>query len=125
MNISTLGVNIRSLREKKGWSLNKLKEECEIGYATLHDIENGKSQNLNSNNLEKVAKALETTVDELLNLETIEYHVSDIADTLDTVFESDELRLDGQKLNDYESKFLKDFFKAGIDRIRKKRDESK
>ncbi|MDS0527847.1 helix-turn-helix domain-containing protein [Clostridium sp. SHJSY1] len=125
MNISTLGLNIKTLREKKGLSLNKLKEECGIGYATLHDIENGKSQNLNSNNLEKVAKALDTTVDELLNLETIEHTVSDIADTLDAIFKSDELKLDGIELNEYESDFLKDFFKAGIERIRKKRDESK
>lgn len=125
MNISTLGLNIRALREKKGWSLNKLKEECGISYATLHDIENGKSQNLNSKNLEIVAKALSATVDELLNIESIEYVVDDISDTLDAIFESDELKLDGIELNEYESEFLKDFFKAGINRIREKRVESK
>lgn len=125
MNISTLGLNIRALREKKGWSLNKLKEECGISYATLHDIENGKSQNLNSKNLEIVAKALGATVDELLNIESIEYVVGDISDTLDAIFESDELKLDGVELSEYESEFLKDFFKAGINRIREKRVESK
>ncbi|WP_445440973.1 helix-turn-helix domain-containing protein [Clostridium beijerinckii] len=125
MSISTLGLNIRALREKKGWSLNKLKEECGISYATLHDIENGKSQNLNSKNLEIVAKALSATVDELLNIESIEYVVDDISDTLDAIFESDELKLDGIALNEYESEFLKDFFKAGINRIREKRVESK
>lgn len=121
--ISTLGINIKTLREKKGLSLNKLKEESGIGYATLHDIENGKSQSLNSNNLEKVAKALDTTIDELLDIESIEYAVSDIADTIDIIFESDELKLDGIDLNNYETEFLKDFFIAGIERIRKKRDE--
>jgi transcriptional regulator with XRE-family HTH domain len=125
MSISTLGLNIRALREKKGWSLNKLKEECGISYATLHDIENGKSQNLNSKNLEIVAKALSATVDELLNIESVEYVVDDISDTLDAIFESDELKLDGIKLNGYEAEFLKDFFKAGIHRIREKRVESK
>lgn len=124
MEISSLGINIKILREKKGWSLNKLKEESTIGYATLHDIENGKSQSLNSSNLEKVARALDTTVDELLNIESIEVIVDDISETVEAIFQSEELKLDGIKLNDYESEFLKDFFIAGIDRIRKKRDEN-
>lgn len=123
MEISSLGLNIKTLREKKGWNLNKLKEESGLGYATLHDIEHGKSQTLNSNNLEKVARALDTTSDILLNVESVEYVVSDIADTLDAIFESDELKLDDVELNVYESEFLKDFFKAGIDRIRRKRVE--
>lgn len=125
MSASTLGLNIKTLREKKGWSLNKLKEESGLGYATLHDIENGKSQTLNSNNLEKVARSLDTTVDELLNIESIEYVVSDISDTLDAIFESDELKLDDIELDEYESEFLRDFFKAGIDRMRKRRVENK
>jgi len=125
MEVSALGLNIKTLREKKGWNLNKLKEESGLGYATLHDIEHGKSQTLNSNNLEKVARALDTTSDILLNVESVEYVVSDIADTVDAIFESDELKLDDIELNEYESEFLKDFFKAGIDRIRRKRVENK
>lgn len=125
MEISTLGSNIRELREKKRWSLNKLKEESGIGYATLHDIENGKSQSLNSNNLEKVAKALDSTVDELLNIESVEYTVRDITDTVDMIFESDELELDDRILTDTEKELLKDFFISGIENIRRKRSEIK
>ncbi|RFM19050.1 XRE family transcriptional regulator [Clostridium botulinum] len=44
MGISELGLNIKKIRAQKGWSLSKLKQESGVGYATLHDIENGKSQ---------------------------------------------------------------------------------
>jgi transcriptional regulator with XRE-family HTH domain len=125
MEITTLGINIRTLREKKGWSLKKLKEISGVGYSTLHDIESGKSQNITSTNLEKVAKALDTTSDDLLDIESVELVVGDISETVDAIFESDELKLDGINLSDYETEFLKDFFIAGIERIRKKRVEQK
>jgi transcriptional regulator with XRE-family HTH domain len=125
MEISTLGMNIKTLREKKGWSVNKLKEISSVGYATLHDIESGKSQTMNSKSLEKVARALNTTSDDLLNIESIEFVVEDIAETIDAIFESEELKLDGINLSEYETEFLKDFFAAGVEKIRKKRVEQK
>jgi transcriptional regulator with XRE-family HTH domain len=86
MEITTLGINIRTLREKKGWSLKKLKEISGVGYATLHDIESGKSQNITSTNLAKVAKALDTTSDDLLDIESVELVVGDISETVDAIF---------------------------------------
>lgn len=121
MNISELGQNIKKYRNKKGWSLSKLKQESGVGYATLHDIENGKSQSLNSVNLEKVAKALNITTNELLGIDIVEYTVNDIEETLDMVLQSDELELDGIPINDDEKEQLRDFLSLAINTLRRGR----
>lgn len=121
MNISDLGLNIKKIRTQKGWSLNKLKQLSGVGYATLHDIENGKSQTLNSTNLEKIANALNISTNELLGIDVVEYTVTDIEETLKIILESDELELDGLLLNEDEKEELQDFFSLAISKIRRRR----
>ena len=118
MGISLLGKNIKEYRNKKGLSLKKLTEIAEVGYATIYDLENGKKQNINSTTLEKVATALETSTNELLGIDVIEHTVDDIPDTIDAIFESDELAIDGIKLTSKEKDILKSIYKNGIDVIR-------
>ncbi|MDU2491182.1 MAG: helix-turn-helix domain-containing protein [Clostridium celatum] len=118
MGISLLGKNIKEYRNKKGWSLKKLTEIAQVGYATIYDLENGKKQNINSTTLEKVANALETSTNELLGIDVIEHTVADIPDTIDAIFESDELEIDGIKLTSKEKDILKSIYKNGIDVIR-------
>lgn len=118
MEISLLGKNIKEYRIKKGWSLKKLTEIAEVGYATIYDLENGKKQNINSTTLEKVANALETSTNELLGIDVIEHTVNDIPDTIDAIFESDELEIDGIELTAKEKDILKSIYKNGIDVIR-------
>lgn len=118
MEISLLGKNIKEYRNRKGWSLKKLTEIAEVGYATIYDLENGKKQNINSTTLEKVANALETSTNELLGIDIIEHTVDDIPDTIDAIFESDELEIDGIKLTSKEKDILKSIYKNGIDVIR-------
>ena len=122
--ISDLGSNIKKIREEKGWSLNKLKQESGIGYATLHDIENGKSQSLNSSSLEKVANALNVDVNELLGIEIIEVNVQDLEKTLNLVLECDELEIDNMLVSDDEKAELKDFFQLAINKIRRNRNRN-
>ena len=123
MNISELGMNIKKYRSLKGWSLNKLKQESEIGYATLHDIESGKSQTLNSSNLEKVAKALDISTNELLGIDVVEHTVTDIEETLKIILLSDELELDGVLLSEDEKEDLADFFMMSINNLRRRRNK--
>ena len=118
MGISLLGKNIKEYRNKKGLSLKKLTEIAEVGYATIYDLENGKKQNINSTTLEKVATALETSTNELLGIDVIEHTVDDIPDTIDAIFESDELEIDGIKLTSKEKDILKSIYENGIDVIR-------
>ncbi|MDU2672667.1 MAG: helix-turn-helix domain-containing protein [Clostridium sp.] len=118
MEISILGKNIREYRSKKGWSLKKLTEIAEVGYATIYDLENGKKQNINSTTLEKVANALETSTNELLGIDLVEHTVDDIPATIDAIFESDELEIDDVKLTSKEKEILKSIYMNGIDVIR-------
>ena len=125
MKISELGLNIKKFRKQRGWSLSKLKQESNVGYATLHDIENGKSQNLNSKNLEKVAKALNVSTNELLGIDVVEYTVTDLEETLKIILQSDELELDGLLVDKNEKEELEDFFNLTINIIRKRRKNRK
>lgn len=121
MGVSILGQNIKRLREEKGLSISKLKTLSEVGYATLHDIESGKTQNVNSKTLEKIAKTLETTPDELMGIEVIEVEVSDIESTINSIFKSDELFIDNIPLSEFERNFLFEHFKNGISTIQNMR----
>lgn len=121
MEISVIGKNIKKFRENMGWSIAKLKNESGVGYATLHDIESGKTQTLNSKNLEKISIALEKTPDELMGIEyeVLEVQVGDLISSIAALFESDELELDGVLLNEFEKKFLLDNIVNSINLFRK------
>jgi transcriptional regulator with XRE-family HTH domain len=121
MEISELGLNIKKFREQKGWSLSKLKQESGVGYATLHDIENGKSKKMNSKNLEKVAKALNITTNELLGIDVVEYTVTDLEETLKIILQSDELEIDGLPVTENEKEELEDFFSLAVNSIKRRR----
>lgn len=123
--ISELGMNIKKYREKKGLTISKLKEMSGVGYATLHDIENGKTQNLNSTNLEKVATALEVGTNELLGLNIIEHTVTDLKETLELILESDELTIDDILVDMDEKEELMEFFDFAIEHIRIRRSKNR
>ncbi|MDB2085890.1 helix-turn-helix domain-containing protein [Clostridium paraputrificum] len=124
MEISLLGKNIKEYRNNRGWSLKKLTEIAEVGYATIYDLENGKKQNINSTTLEKVANALEVSTNELLGIDVVEHTVDDILDTVEAIFESDELKIDDIKLTSKEKEILKSIYINGIDIIRLMRSNS-
>lgn len=111
MEISILGKNIKEYRNNRGWSLKKLTEIAKVGYATIYDLENGKKQNINSTTLEKVASALEVTTNELLGVDVVEHTVDDVLDTVEAIFESDELKIDDVKLTSKEKEILKSIYK--------------
>ena len=122
MEISQLGLNIKKSREEKGWSLNKLKQESGVGYATLHDIESGKSKNLNTNSIEKIATALNKAIDELLGFEIVVL-VDDLEETFIKLLESDEVKIDGKIMSPEEKSEIVDFMELGIEKIRRNREK--
>ena len=123
MEISEIGLNIKKFREEKGWSLKKLKEESGVGYATLHDIENGKSKNLNSTTIEKIAIALNETTDNLLGveIEVLEFVVEDLESTIKAILESDEIKIDDMAMTEDDKTEILELVKAGIKNIRRRR----
>jgi len=59
--------NIKILREKKGWTQEKLAQQAGISYQTLIKIEHGGIKNPRVETLIKIAKSLETTIDNLID----------------------------------------------------------
>lgn len=58
--------NFKRLRDKKGYSLEKVARLADLSLNTIVKIENGVNQNPTIETLIKVAKALEVEVDDLL-----------------------------------------------------------
>jgi len=62
-----LAKNITKLRKTKGLSQEKLARIADVANNTLIKMESGENQNPTLDTLKKVAKALEVSVDELIN----------------------------------------------------------
>ena len=62
-----LAKNITQLRKAKGLSQEKLARLADVANNTLIKMESGENQNPTLDTLKKVAKALEVSVDELIN----------------------------------------------------------
>jgi len=58
--------NLRKLRGKKGYSLEKIARLADLSLNTIVKVENGVNQNPTIDTLTKIAKALEVGVDDLI-----------------------------------------------------------
>ena len=65
-NNQNLAKNIKTLREAKGLSQEKLARLADVANNTLIKMESGENQNPTLDTLKKVAKALEVSVDDLI-----------------------------------------------------------
>jgi len=65
--ISTLGKNIKRLRVEQHIGVSKLAKLACVGIATISQIESGNRQTLQGNTIEKIAKALKVTPNQLMN----------------------------------------------------------
>lgn len=63
--ISTIAKNIRKIRKKKGISQDKLSKLAEVAYNTIIKIESGAIQNPTIETVQKIAKALDVSLDKL------------------------------------------------------------
>ena len=64
--IPTVSKNIRRLRKAKGLSQDKLSRLADVSHATIIKIESGGIQSPTINTVQKIAKALNVSVDELI-----------------------------------------------------------
>ena len=64
--ISTIGKNIRKLRKQKGLSQDRLSKLADISYNTVIKLESGNITNPSVDTLQKLARALNVGVDDLL-----------------------------------------------------------
>jgi len=58
--------NLKKLRDKKGYSLEKVARLADLSLNTIVKVENGVNQNPTIETLTKIAKALEVGVDDLI-----------------------------------------------------------
>ena len=58
--------NLRKLRGKKGYSLEKIARLADLSLNTIVKVENGVNQNPTIETLTKIARALEVGVDDLI-----------------------------------------------------------
>ncbi len=58
--------NLKKLRGKKGYSLEKIARLADLSLNTIVKVENGVNQNPTIETLTKIAKALEVKVDDLI-----------------------------------------------------------
>ena len=58
--------NLKKLRDKKGYSLEKVARLADLSLNTIVKVENGVNQNPTIETLNKIAKALEVGVDDLI-----------------------------------------------------------
>ena len=64
--MSNISKNLRRMREAKGLSQEKLARLADVANNTIIRIEGGKNQNPTLDTLKKIAKALEVSVNELI-----------------------------------------------------------
>jgi len=67
MASNKIGVNIKKIRAEKGCSLEKIARLADLSLNTIVKIENGVNQNPTFETLQKIAKALEVKMDDLIN----------------------------------------------------------
>lgn len=64
--MSTIGKNIKRLRQDKGLSQDKLSKLSDLSLNTVVKIELGESPNPTIETMQRIAKALDVSVDDLL-----------------------------------------------------------
>ncbi|HOM78005.1 MAG TPA: helix-turn-helix transcriptional regulator [bacterium] len=66
MSNNKIAENLKRLRDKKGYSLEKVARLADLSLNTIVKIENGVNNNPTIETLTKIAKALEVGVDDLI-----------------------------------------------------------
>ncbi len=123
MSVSILGLNIKKIRTEKGISAFKLSKLAHIGASTVSEIESGKRFSLNSNTIEKIAGALDVTIDALMTPEeNTEYIVKDLEQTMATILSIKDLMLDGTEITHIEKEQIKRNLALTLQSIRNQRD---
>ncbi|PIQ79792.1 MAG: DNA-binding protein [Parcubacteria group bacterium CG11_big_fil_rev_8_21_14_0_20_41_14] len=65
--MANIADNVRKARKKAGLSQDKLAREADVAYNTVVKIESGENKNPTIETLRNIAKALDVSVDDLIN----------------------------------------------------------
>lgn len=118
---SFLGENIKKYRINLGLSIKDLSEKSGVSSSTISQIETGKRKSLRSESLEKVARALNLNVNELLSIDEGSYEVSDLNEAIQFILSDDEVSIDDIPLSLEEKEQFKFAVQMAINTIRNNR----
>ena len=118
---SFLGENIKKYRLNSGLSIKELSEKSGVSSSTISQIETGKRKSLRSESLEKVAKALNLNVNDLLTIDEGSYEVSDLDEAIQFILSDDEISIDDIPLSLDEKEQFKFAVQMAINTIRNNR----
>jgi len=65
--MANIADKVRKARKKKGLSQDKLAREADVAYNTVVKIESGENKNPTIETLRSIARALDVSVDDLIN----------------------------------------------------------
>lgn len=102
-----IGKNIRKARKEKGYSIAVLSSLCKISVGKLSNIENGKTDVVSKNDINKIAKALMISVDDIIIPEAYKFP-SELEPVIDEL----------QMVNNYISMNLIDLAKENLHTIK-------
>ncbi|HBJ1650399.1 TPA: helix-turn-helix transcriptional regulator [Clostridium botulinum] len=102
--ISNLGKNIKKLRIERSISLNELARKSDISGSTISKIETGITDDLKTNTVIKIAKALNVSLEELVANPPIKntYDISDVINQL----KYNNITFNGRALSEDELKLM-------------------
>ncbi|OSA95735.1 UNVERIFIED_ORG: hypothetical protein B2H93_04755 [Clostridium botulinum] len=68
--VSILGQNIKRMRINRGIKTTQLSKKAKVGVSTISQIESGSRQSLKSDTLDKIAKVLSVSIEDLIRDKT-------------------------------------------------------
>ena len=118
---SILGENLKRFRLKKNMSLTDLSKASGLGLSTLSQIESGVRENLRSESLQKVSKALDISVDKLFSIDQGEYEVNDLLESIQIILSDDDVAIDNITMSSDEKEHFLFGLNIIINMIKEKR----
>ena len=105
-NVSVLGQNIKRIRQSQNISSTTLAKMADIGVSTISQIETGKRQTLQGATINKIANALNVSVNDLLGENgVVNFETDEFCDIMSILINSKFLKIDGKQMS-HEEKIL-------------------
>ncbi|NFT08738.1 helix-turn-helix domain-containing protein [Clostridium botulinum] len=103
--VSILGQNIKRIRINRGIKTTQLSKRAKVGISTISQIESGSRQSLKSDTLNKIAEALNVSVEDLMHDKTDKKKSYDINYIINEMKEND-ITFEGKSLSKDEIKLI-------------------
>lgn len=103
--VSILGQNIKRIRINRGIKTTQLSKRANVGISTISQIESGSRQSLKSDTLNKIAEALNVSVEDLMRDRTNKKKSYDIS-FLFIEMKENEITFEGKSLTEDEIKLI-------------------